>query len=486
MTDMHDRFRSLDRVPTPELWGEATLRAVAEPQAGPETRTNYMLPFGLAAAALLLALAIGGAVLVGSGVVEPPVLPDSSNPRLVYALEGDIYLADWDGTNPVLIAQGLILDGNACAIFAGEGSMWSPDGRHFAYRSGWGRDGCTPLVEVRDAQGNPVGSFPGEGWEVSWSPDSTRIADWITWNGDIGIYAIDGQRLAVVPLPASCQIGEVSPGWSLDGNAVVTTCELPIDGETARPLPLADPRSSWDWVYSPDGERVAYVSALGANPLVMAEADGIEIRALDHPPGVRYHSPVWSPSGDQVAFTASPCCEDGFPNADSELRMVSVATGQVTTLAAEPGVLPLRFSPDGDRVLFRSDAGLSSVDTDGSNDRLLIPGADWGDWQPLPPSPSPTTEPPTSSSPAAADPPVGTYFCSGDPSTPDVTELWDVREDGTVTRASGETGEVLPPGTWTIDTNNDVVFVFEGAINWYSMQEDRLVEHGGGWACTRR
>jgi hypothetical protein len=67
-----------------------------------------------------------------------------------------------------------------------------------------------------------------------------------------------------------------------------------------------------------------------------------------------------------------------------------------------------------------------------------------------------------------------------------VTELWDVREDGTVTRASGETGEVLPPGTWTIDTNNDVVFVFEGAINWYSMQEDRLVEHGGGWACTRR
>ena len=75
MTDVHDRFRSLDRVPVPELWGEATHRAVAEPAAAPQLRTNYMLPVSLATAAIVIALIVGLGVLWGPTVGTPDSTP---------------------------------------------------------------------------------------------------------------------------------------------------------------------------------------------------------------------------------------------------------------------------------------------------------------------------------------------------------------------------------------------------------------------------
>src|SRR5436190_23815496 len=67
MTDLHDRFRTLDKVATPDLWHEIEEGAVV---TQPMLRR---LPWVLIAAMLLLALAIGGAALVGSGIVKLPV-----------------------------------------------------------------------------------------------------------------------------------------------------------------------------------------------------------------------------------------------------------------------------------------------------------------------------------------------------------------------------------------------------------------------------
>jgi hypothetical protein len=79
------------------------------------------------------------------------------------------------------------------------------------------------------------------------------------------------------------------------------------------------------------------------------------------------------------------------------------------------------------------------------------------------------------------DPLVGTYVCS-EAGNPEVTDLWDVREDGAITRASGETGEALSAGTWSRD-HGRVLTDFEGGMTWFEIQEDRLVIPGG-WACT--
>ena len=58
--------------------------------------------------------------------------------------------------------------------------MWSPDGRYLAYRhhtdcssSEIGRD-----VVISDAEGNVLATFPAQGWDIAWSPDSTRVAVW--------------------------------------------------------------------------------------------------------------------------------------------------------------------------------------------------------------------------------------------------------------------------------------------------------------------
>ena len=44
-------------------------------------------------------------------------------------------------------------------------------------------------------------SFPGWGWHIAWSPDSTRLATWVEPYESIGIYGIDGVRQALLTLP---------------------------------------------------------------------------------------------------------------------------------------------------------------------------------------------------------------------------------------------------------------------------------------------
>jgi hypothetical protein len=72
MTDLHTRFKTLDMVSAPDLWDHIEERAMA---MQPARRTN---PWVLVAVVLLLVLAIGGAVLVGSGIVKLPVTVDAS------------------------------------------------------------------------------------------------------------------------------------------------------------------------------------------------------------------------------------------------------------------------------------------------------------------------------------------------------------------------------------------------------------------------
>jgi dipeptidyl aminopeptidase/acylaminoacyl peptidase len=372
----------------------------------------------LLVAALLLGLVVGGAVLVGSAFLERSVLPDASasaepsvlpaaSPaaHLAYGLDGDIYLADGDGKNPVRIAdgQGDAGDGTRqCGTFLGEGSMWSPDGRYLAYRSdNWGDQGdppCPGTVHVNDAQGRPVASFPGTGWSLGWSRDSTRVATWVEMFQTIGIYGIDGARQALLTMPDGCADGgDYDPLWLPDGRSLLNAgCEVPVDGRTPRRLPDDDVRRQYASLrsefYSPDLGRIAYFTA-GLQSLVIADAGGAELRVLTVGPeyglgdGAYYSDLIWSPSGDSVAFTWGL-----FDRSRSEdgpvLRMVDVSSGKVTTIATEPGIVPIDFSPDGERILFATHdgnfggTGLWSVNVDGSDVRLLVAGTGWGDWQP--------------------------------------------------------------------------------------------------------
>ena len=174
-----------------------------------------------------------------------------------------------------------------------EGSIWSPDGRYLAY---WGNWGCQNddsdawgNVMISDPEGNVVASFPGQGWLISWSPDSTRVAVWILWGETIGVYGLDGERQTVLTVPPGMMApGDYDPVWLPDGESLMVPygVEVPLDGSTPRKLPWADAHEGWA-TYSPDGSRVAYSpdspAAARTTPdgsLVVAAADGSHPREV--------------------------------------------------------------------------------------------------------------------------------------------------------------------------------------------------------------
>jgi Tol biopolymer transport system component len=332
----------------------------------------------------------------------PPIPTPGSSGALAYGVDGDIYVAHWDGSDAVRIADGRPPnDCRGLGEYWGEGPIWSPDGRYLAYRHAdcEGARGFWWEVVISDPEGNVVATFPsGAGWLISWSPDSTRVAVWVrTWE-TIGVYGLDGVRQAVLELPPGLMApGDYDPVWLPDGASLMVPygVEIPLDGSTPRKLPWADAHEG-EATYSPDGSRVAYTTRTPLEGLVLhfgehqggsfvvAAADGSHAQEVF---GALVWKPVWSPTGDRIAFTSGN---------GTELRVVDVATGMVTLLAERDGsdiLSVLDFSPEGDRILFSrtEDSGdgvssLWSVNADGSDLRRLVAGTALGDWL----SPSPT------------------------------------------------------------------------------------------------
>lgn len=74
---------------------------------------------------------------------------------------------------------------------------------------------------------------------------------------------------------------------------------------------------------------------------------------------------TWSPSGDRVAWS-------GQGNLSSvNLNVTTVATGATTSIASNTG-FGLAWSPDGARILFRSEQGLDTIDPSGANQRNIV------------------------------------------------------------------------------------------------------------------
>jgi Tol biopolymer transport system component len=361
-------------------------------------------------AGAFVVLMLGTAVLVRLATSEPipahrSVEPSPTAPgALAYSVDGDIYVAEWDGANPVRIADGDPATGDdECGKreYRTEGPIWSPDGRYLAYWGGrcWVGNAPEGTVVISDPEGHLIASFPGEGWQIAWSPDSTRIAVWVRWGETIGVYGLDAARQTVLPSPRGLMpTGDHDPVWSPDGRSLLVPVgvEIPLDGSAPRQLPWA--RRSFEWMtFSPDGSRVAYGTRYPADgALVVARADGSLPEEMF---GGWIYKPVWSSTGDRIAFTSEVPNDQGtFLHEGTALRVLDASTGAVTLLAEseEAEVLwAIAFSRESDRILFsrahvRSGVNsLWSIAADGSDLRRLVPetGGQWaGDWQPLDPA----------------------------------------------------------------------------------------------------
>ena len=288
---------------------------------------------------------------------------------------GHIYVADLDGSNPVAIADVAAIDDQCPGDVYTTLPSWSPDGRYLAFRRfAECNDATRRDVVIADLQGNVVGAFPAPklGYEIGWSPDSTRVAVWDEYGGregtyTIGVYGIDGTRQGQVEMPPGwAPSWSGGPIWTPGGDSlIVSELEVPLDGGTPREIPFHGTfmdRSGGGWegalAYSPDGSQMAYGTPQG---LMVARADGSDPREVS---GDGAHTAAWSPTGELIAVASNGDGAGNVANPEdwngkwlteqspNRLRIVDVATGSTTLLAEGAWFEVIGFSPEGDRILY--------------------------------------------------------------------------------------------------------------------------------------
>ena len=120
------------------------------------------------------------------------------------------------------------------------------------------------------------------------------------------------------------------------------------DGHNARPI-LQSPAPVMSPSWSPDGERVAYVSFEGGRPSVFVQqvASG-QRRKVSERAGIN-GAPAWSPDGSRLALALS---YEGNP----EIYVLELGSGKLRRITSSFGIdTSPAWTPDGESLVFTSD-----------------------------------------------------------------------------------------------------------------------------------
>jgi TolB protein len=224
---------------------------------------------------------------------SPSWSPDGR--RIVYSLNGHLYVMDGDGTHRVQLTSAAALDrhpdwspdgtrlvfqrGNtpmggdlylldpvttvATRLTSGDAvdqlPVWSPDGRHIAYASDRAGSSDVWIMDANGEDPRQVTFDHADDWWPTWSPDGRRLAFMSDRDGDVSVYVIDvdgTNEHRLVPEAVSV------PAWSPDGRSIAVVDGLTgevylvaADGSTRRRLTTSRGGNfapSW----SPDGTRL--------------------------------------------------------------------------------------------------------------------------------------------------------------------------------------------------------------------------------------
>jgi hypothetical protein len=188
---------------------------------------------------------------------------------------------------------------------------------------------------------------------------------------------------------------DITPVWSPDGQRVAFVSQrddnreiyiVESDGLSAGGIGVVNltqhPAEDWTPAWSPDGQQLAFSSnRQGSWEIFVIDADGTNLRQITSD-GAGNLSPVWSPDGEMMAYSSK---RDG----NWEIYVMSapddqgqVAGGAQRLTFSDGNDLSPLYSPQGDRIAFESNregnVEIYVVNADGSNQQNLsnLPYAD--------------------------------------------------------------------------------------------------------------
>ena len=261
--------------------------------------------------------------------------------------------------------------------------------------------------------------FPGGTTDqtgVAWSPDGTRLV----YSESGKLYLTDASGTEPQPLDTGCvsSCSDTSAAFSPDGTRLVlrrgladglTWTIATLDLASGRVLELTSTapdyyeRPRW----SSDGKQIVFSrqDKFGNGSAVfIVDADGRNLRRLS-PASLPARLPDWSPDGSRIVFTSLVIKYVQVAGTNTQQMSQDVYTvhpdgTDLRRLTSDANSIGATWTPDG-RILFatgcRGDCaatgGLWTMDADGTNVKLLVPGGSGLDaalygvdaaWQPTP------------------------------------------------------------------------------------------------------
>jgi Tol biopolymer transport system component len=221
-------------------------------------------------------------------------------------------------------------DGQSIVVDSRLGGSWS--GLYLLDRFGQSR---TKIVDRPAGVGN-----------AAWSPDGTKLAIVAFLPGPSGDYGRifvvnrDGSGLRQVTPETTNYTVDQSPSWSPDGTRIYYShfgdlSVVNADGTGATSLGVSGQQPA----LSPDGRQIAFASTTGVSTIMIADADGANVRAVTTPPAGGDQNPRWSPDGRRIVFRR---VEGGV----SQLYVMTAdGTGVTKLSAAAQNEGPASWSP---------------------------------------------------------------------------------------------------------------------------------------------
>lgn len=333
--------------------------------------------------ALLIVGLVATTLFIGSQRRELPA-PLFRNGAIVYAQDGDLFIADQLGETPRTLVAGP--DADSDPVFSPQGDRiafvrgtapasvmtvrtdgtdvtelarissslslqlnWAPDGDAILASSDgtYGTSANGVMLMESDGSGSRMieaGVDAGSS-SAAWRPDGGHIALLAGDKASLVALIADADGTNVRRLPIDGMKINSGLTWSPDGTRLalsavmastitiididtdgnlVASHELPLDPET-----ILEPGPSW----SPDGSRLAVMLLSGRVGIVASDGSGYRTVGPTVAPFLRSSGPVWSPDGRSLVITGQVLREDPDTRTNSWVETtwsVDVATGEQT------------------------------------------------------------------------------------------------------------------------------------------------------------